>query len=454
MDGPALTAGQFTFKLYAADDYWNPVGTDALTATNDADGNFVFSNKLAGSTNYILNKAPFVVDKAGTYRFLMMEDEGTDANIRYDAAQYRIEVEVEDKGDGTLAVKKTSYFKATVVDGTLIEGEADQNGVKFVNIYVPDEIKITIEGEKILTDYKGNKVALGDKVFRFEVYETGADYAVAEGTLSVANTANDANGDFAFELPIGQKGNKYYVIRESDESAYADINNDPTEFHVMVQVSLGADGKLSASKPVIKVGDKEHELKFVNTYDRPEPAKLMVELDVQKDLVNQNAYGKDLSGFKFELVNAENKVVDTAESDAKGKATLYAAEFAMSDVGKTFTYTVREVNTGISGMVYSTHQYKVEITIGYDSESNSLFATVKKDGVALQKGETFKFTNIYNPPYYPNYPDEPERDPDRPSSPKTGEESSWPWIMMLSIGIMGLAVTTACLFAKPRKARR
>ena len=99
--GAELAAGQFTFTLTGE-------GVE-LTATNDADGDVVFSHLL--------------FDEPGTYAYELRElDDGQDG-VSYDGAVYAVTVTVADDGLGHLSAEVTS--------------DAADGALTFTNVYAP-----------------------------------------------------------------------------------------------------------------------------------------------------------------------------------------------------------------------------------------------------------------------------------------------------------------------------
>ena len=101
LSGAALTAGMFTFELRDAD------GALVQAVQNDAEGKVLFD--------------PLVYtpeDIGETYTYTLTEKDTDISGIRYDDAVYRITVEVQDNGDGTISAVRT----VTDADGKAVEG--------------------------------------------------------------------------------------------------------------------------------------------------------------------------------------------------------------------------------------------------------------------------------------------------------------------------------------------
>ena len=77
-----------------------------------------------------------------------------------------------------------------------------------------------------------------------------------------------------------------------------------------------------------------------------------------KDGVAQTS-GRD---FTFQLTDETGKVLGTATSDAATGQFTISPDVAYSQTG-TYTYTLREVNDGQSGITYDTKEYTIQVTI-------------------------------------------------------------------------------------------
>ena len=208
-----LTHGMFEFVLYAAD------GTTVLERTvNSTAGTFDFT-----AIEYTV---------PGAYTYIIKEAPGSVSYITNDAAVYTATVTVTDADqDGKLEIGSVTYLR---------NGESDE-GIDFVNRYVPAPTTVYLSAEKVLENR-----TLADGEFRFLLYRTGSDFAVAEGAQPVAAARNSgknvAFGGITYEHP----GVYYYVIREdaSYENKF-DVSYDATAYRVTVVVYDQGNGALS-----------------------------------------------------------------------------------------------------------------------------------------------------------------------------------------------------------------
>ena len=237
----------------------------------------------------------------------------------------------------------------------------------------------------------------------------------------------------------------YYVVKEVKGTA-SRVTYDTTVYNITVNVSNN-NGVLE-KEVIYKVGDEvKTEISFRNTYRKPDPQPQPLDIDLNVEKIMKGRY--DVDGFVFELVAPNGTGVDTAVSDRDGEAVLHVGTFYKADAGKTLYFIVREADTGVPGVIYSTKEYEVRITLYYDSTSNRMGYELVKDGAVVDGEEPFVFTNIYTPG---GGDKEDPKDPARPTSPDTGDEGIGFWIMLLSVGAAGFAATLLAMIRRRRSA--
>ena len=93
LNGATLANKQFTFELYQADAEFAAQGDAVQSVKNTADGAVIFE-----AINF---------DKAGTYRYLVVEKDDAQAHYTYDNTVWCVTVEVTDNVEGALTAKTT-----------------------------------------------------------------------------------------------------------------------------------------------------------------------------------------------------------------------------------------------------------------------------------------------------------------------------------------------------------
>ena len=328
--------------------------------------------------------------------------------VTYDSTVYKVLVPLKDSGDGsgTLVVDDEHIQYYRVVDGEL----APVDGVTFTNSYAPLSTSVTLGGTKML-----NGRALAADEFTFELCS-------ADGTKVLSTAANQANGRFSFDpLVFDAAGTYTYTVREKNTGA-ARVTYDQTVYKVTVKV-VNKNGQLTA-----EVALPDGGLTFTNRYA---PLPTSVTLEGSKKL-NGRALAAD--EFTFELCSADGtKVLSTAANQANGRFSFDPLVF---DAAGTYTYTVREKNTGAARVTYDQTVYKV--TVKVVNKNGQLTAEV-----ALPDGG-LTFTNTYTPEPTPkpDHKDKPKQTPApastaqpaaaAQSSPRTGDNAS----LMTWVGIL------------------
>ena len=104
------------------------------------------------------------------------------------------------------------------------------------------------------------------------------------------------------------------------------------------------------------------------------------------------AYLSDLKDgeFNFQLLDKDGKVLQTKQNAADGSVTFDAISYSEAEVGKTFTYTIKEVipESKEKGMVYDEGTVQATVTVSKDEAHNQILTDV-------QYGEKKNFTNTF-----------------------------------------------------------
>ncbi len=426
LEGRKMTAeDHFTFERFETDSTFGiTVGMNAKeTVECDTEGRFTF--------------APWTIDRAGTFYYLVREktpaDEDKRPNVTYDRTKYHVTVVVTADPD-TGVLSHAMDIVRVAEDGT----QTDVEQVTFKNKYTPDDASVILEGSKTLDGR-----ALKEGEFTFELYKTGSDFAVTDAATLVESVKNDADGNFAFEaLTYGetQADTHYYVIREAAGSLH-NVTYDPTEYHVVITVTKDpTSGDLSLSKAVTQVKNGASksvaEITFANAYDH-DPAELS--LAGVKRMINR-PLEKDEFTFLLYETNASFAVVGAPMQTVKNQANgaIVFAPWKVADPG-TYHYLVCEDDSDpIQNVVYDKTKYHVTYTVTKDPVSGELVVdapTIVGVG-SISSGEGVIFTNKLI----------------EVDVPKTGDETDLGlWLGMVLMSLMGV---TALGAMRRRKANR
>ena len=267
---------------------------------------------------------------AGVYNYTITEKVGNKLGVTYDKTEHPVTVEVKDNGSGQLV--------ATVTSETPV----------FVNDYKAEPAQATIKAKKVL---KGK--ALEAEAYTFEL---------KEGSDLVATAKNTASGEVVFNVTFSAAGDYVYTITEKagDDKT---ITYDQNAYEVIVTVADDGKGQLVAT-----VEDADTERVFTNTYTAPVPTATSATLEFTKELTGRTLVDGE---FHFELYKDGQKI-DT-KTNQGGKVTFNAINY---NAEGEYTYTVKEVNAGATGITYDTEKTAV-VKVTKDAATNALKAAVE-----------------------------------------------------------------------------
>lgn len=267
---------------------------------------------------------------AGVYNYTITEKVGNKLGVTYDKTEHPVTVEVKDNGSGQLV--------ATVTSETPV----------FVNDYKAEPAQATIKAKKVL---KGK--ALEADAYTFEL---------KEGSDLVATAKNTASGEVVFNVTFSAAGDYAYTITEKagDDKT---ITYDQNAYEVFVTVADDGKGQLVAT-----VEDADTERVFTNTYTAPAPTATSATLEFTKELTGRALVDGE---FHFELYKDGQKI-DT-KTNQGGKVTFNAINY---DAEGEYTYTVKEVSAGATGITYDTEK-TVVVKVTKDAATNTLKAAVE-----------------------------------------------------------------------------
>lgn len=358
------------------------------------------------NTEGIVRFTPLHFDQTqvgNTYTYIISEDKPSPIpnGYTYSEESYKVTIKISDpKGDGNLAAD-VQYIK--LVNGQ-VEGQTavyNENALTFTNKYVASG-EYEISGTKKLIG--GNK-KLADGDFTFELYDKDPSI---EGATPIKTAKNDSHGNFSFEKLVFTQDNvdqtthtgtyTYYVKEKNDKQP--GYTYDETVYIITLTVSDEAgDGNLTVT-PVIAKNNAEGTvtaIQFSNIF------KVDGEVILR---ANKILTGKALTGGAFEFTlegNGQNqsKQNQEVENEASGNVLFDPIEYTQEDIGKTYTYEIRETqpNQVLPGYTYSEAVYLAKVVVS--DEAGKIKTDVKyylKDGdkeTELKEGEVPTFKNSY-----------------------------------------------------------
>ena len=352
LTGRDLKDGEFSFELVEGDKV-------VAKGTNAADGTIAMDK--------------IIYDKPGKHTYTLREVKGgtTSKGITYSDAKYTIETTITDKGDGTL--KAEHVLK-------------DATAATFKNTYsvTPTDAELDFDLSKAID---GRDWTDSDE-FSFTI--TAAEGTPLPDPATVTVNKHDAKEGIAAvkfgKIRYTAAGTYAYEIRENVGNA-AGMAYDGHVATAEVTVTEDGEGKLTAN-----VTKKENG-RFTNTY---------------RTELNYTAAGglklsKSLSGrpmtegqFTFTVTPADEASANALgllpgannfKSPATAEATVglidilagHEVKFTQADAGKTFTYTVAEMNDGKPGYTYDDAVRTVTIAVA-DDGAGTLTATTTVSG--------------------------------------------------------------------------
>lgn len=383
LNGRAMKDGEFNFTIKSAED------TPQLTK------NFANEFSADGSVQTLKDGFKLTFDQndiGKTFTYIVDEVENTDVNgITYDKSEYQVAFTPNDNGDGTITpeIKVTRTQNAageTVSENVeLTDGKAV---LPFVNTYSTAPAVVDLSETAGFTKaVTGRDWKKGDS-FTFNITGTAQDGNTApmpqkdnQDVTSVTvdydmaqeqkTTAEDAETKFGFGTITFDKAGVYTYKVTEDKAGITEngltYSNNTATVTVTVEDKEGT-GKLTAT-PVIS------SPKFVNTYkaalDYTDKGNIAIFKTLHGTNVKDNQFSfkvkaKDKATedrLKIPMNGITEETNPATEGQRTEVARLRQITFTEADAGKTYTFTVKEVNAGDEGFTYDNTVYEVAIAV-------------------------------------------------------------------------------------------
>ncbi len=365
-DNRVLNTGEFKFLLTAQESD-APMPAEAWTV-NVADGSFRFGAIEFGDSH-----------KGRTFHYTVTED-NTDpiGGFAYDRSVYTVTVTVTDNGDQTITAT-----------AQISKGGNSAEDIIFHNAYDPEDARITLSGNKILT---GKVMEDGEFSFRLE--------AVTAGAPMPANpvATNNAGGAFSFATMVYDRAGVYvYTLTEvvGSDSRYV---YDTAVYTVTVTVRDDSQGELTATVVLKKDNLDAGQIVFRNGFI-PTP----VTYDIHTDFGgSKELAGRELAEgeFQFALINAINgqQIGEAVRNDANGAFRFPAVTLPEAGI---YHYKITEVVGDEKGITYDISSYHVRLEVIQNTDGTLRIAdkklykgVVEKVEVGGVLTETTRYENI------------------------------------------------------------
>ncbi len=427
LNGRNQALGEFKFQIKGQDEAAEKklANTDREFATvaqaNDGVASIIF-DKMSG--------VRFTEADAGmTFSYVVKEvlpkDDDAEAEgiqskgVTYTQTQYRVDIQVNDNGDGTMSTVTTvsrthddtgAPLTQEEVLGTYNskDGKDTINNISFVNNYAAKSITVdTDANENVkLTKQLTGRNWTGTDAFNFTLAAKSPDSAplpMKDGmqtTTSVVTqpegTTEDTVVGFGFgTITFDQPGTYYYEVTEENAGQTLNgITYDKTPASILITVQDPGDGQLTAEVT-------SYNADFVNTYTASLAHNAAGGIVTTKTL-----HGHDMANRQFTFqVEALDGTGTTAEENAKrigikdGTTGTYRndgpaidgetltmktddgndIEFTTKDIGKTFKYKFSEVKGSQAGYTYDDAVYTVELWVTDDGDGTLTLHTKVRD---------------------------------------------------------------------------
>ena len=201
-------------------------------------------------------------------------------------------------------------------------------------------------------------------------------YTVTDAAGAQVATGTVGNGD-TIKLRGGQTAT---ITGIPSETTYKVTEAKATGFRKAD--STGATGTIRAGE------ERAATASFTNTYNAAGKAYLKA----TKVLEGRKLKAKQ---FTFDVLDEAGSTVVTARNGADGAVNFGAIKYGLVDVGKTYTYTIRERNTGAAGYTYSDAAAKAKVSVT-DNGDGTLACDVSYWDGSSWDGSAPTFTNAYH----------------------------------------------------------
>ena len=262
-------------------------------------------------------------------------------------------------------VREDAYYEGyvTSVAGTDVTNTYNPYGTLKISKAVQDATDVSAQKEfsfkLTLTTPEGEPEG---GTFAYTVTDA-AGAQVATGTVGNGDTIKLRGGQTA--TITGIRSETTYKVTEAKAVGFKKTD------------STGATGTIRAGE------ERAATASFTNTYNATGKAYLKA----KKVLEGRRLEARQ---FTFDVVDEAGNTVATARNGADGTVNFGAIKYGLADVGKTYTYTIRERNTGAAGYTYSDADATATVSVTDNGDG-----TLACD-VSYGDGSAPTFTNAYH----------------------------------------------------------
>lgn len=404
LNGRDMAADEFSFSIHGVDKEGAVAATEAEARLTDSDRSFTNAARADGVACDMakMNGVAFTQDDIGkTFAYEVREvvPAAADAKpgVSYDKSVHMLEITVGMSGDADKHLTLT-----TKLDGKVVDSATKLVAVAFVNGYqaTPTSYDTATAGlNKVL---EGRNWTDADN-FTFELKaldggplpKDAAVNDVTNVTVTKANAESFGFGaiEFTSDMVKAEPDHKRtfaYEVREvvpADGHKLPGIHYDDNVATIKVTVSDDGSGMLKASAVA-------ENIRFVNRYAAEIDYTAAGGLNVAKTLTGRDMAegqftikvtpGDEASAYALglPLEGAEIAMPAAADGAQAVKSALGEQHVVLrqSDVGKTYTYKVTEVQAAADGYTYDTTEYTVTVMAWDDPQKAALTVTTEVAG--------------------------------------------------------------------------
>ena len=432
LNGRKLQADEFSFVL--KDKETNKI---LEKAKNDADGKVTFK-----TINY--SKA----DIGQTFNYIVEEEKGDKPGVTYDDMKVNVTVQVIQPSSGDQLSTVISYATeggdAFTADDTVFDNNVTPNFKP--EKYVVSKEKFDLKGTKLLDDDAPNgkveaenlnhhTLTRGQK-FYYQVWLDTREFTAESNIQSVGITDDydeakldidesaikvyDGETDVTDKFDISIKNGVIYAT--SKPSLTKPISaTDVTPVIDTTKFAFGRYYKFDIPATVKNIKDNDG-VEFSNTANeivhQYNPYNKQVTTPKKPTQTRENNvpvplefnYTKKLEGreltageFSFLLKDQDGKVLQTVSNDKDGHIKFEQLLFSKADLGKTFTYTVEEVNDNKPGISYDAMKATVTVQVTKDGKILKTVVNHASAGGNATDANDKEFNNKVVPPEKPKF---------------------------------------------------
>ena len=432
LNGRKLQADEFSFVL--KDKETNKI---LEKAKNDADGKVTFK-----TINY--SKA----DIGQTFNYIVEEEKGDKPGVTYDDMKVNVTVQVIQPSSGDQLSTVISYATeggdAFTADDTVFDNNVTPNFKP--EKYVVSKEKFDLKGTKLLDDDAPNgkveaenlnhhTLTRGQK-FYYQVWLDTREFTAESNIQSVGITDDydeakldidesaikvyDGETDVTDKFKISIKNGVIYAT--SKPSLTKPISaTDATPVIDTTKFAFGRYYKFDIPATVKNIKDNDG-VEFSNTANeivhQYNPYNKQVTTPKKPTQTRENNvpvplefnYTKKLEGreltageFSFLLKDQDGKVLQTVSNDKDGHIKFEQLLFSKADLGKTFTYTVEEVNDNKPGISYDAMKATVTVQVTKDGKILKTVVNHASTGGNATDANDKEFNNKVVPPEKPKF---------------------------------------------------